>query len=72
MYDRMHELTEQQLNCIHDASMDILRTTGIVFNEDEAIEIFKKNGFKVDNKTVFFDEKDVLDGSKESPLSIYH
>jgi trimethylamine--corrinoid protein Co-methyltransferase len=44
---------------IHEASMDILGRVGVAFNNDEALEIFKTNGFKVDGKTVFMAEKDV-------------
>ncbi|MCP4114258.1 MAG: trimethylamine methyltransferase [Desulfobacteraceae bacterium] len=67
MYDRMQELGKEQMTRIHDASMDILKNTGVAFNEDEALEIFKKNGFKVEGKTVFFEEKDVEQALKTTP-----
>jgi trimethylamine--corrinoid protein Co-methyltransferase len=44
---------------IHDASLDILGRVGVAFNNDEALETFQANGFKVDGKTVFMAEKDV-------------
>jgi len=53
MYDRMQELTTAQMTKIHDASMELLKTTGVVVNEDEALDIFKKHGYKVEGKTVF-------------------
>jgi trimethylamine---corrinoid protein Co-methyltransferase len=59
MYDRLQELTNEQMTRVHDASMDLLKNTGIAFFEDEALEIFRKNGFKVDGNTVYFEEKDI-------------
>ena len=59
MYDRMPNITSEKLTMIHDASMDILDKVGVVFNEAESIEIFKKNGLRVDGKRVFFKEADI-------------
>ncbi len=59
MYDRMQELNTAQMTKIHDASMELLKTTGIVVNEDEAIAIFKNHGYKVEGKTVFPTETQV-------------
>jgi trimethylamine--corrinoid protein Co-methyltransferase len=67
MYDRMQELGKDQMTRIHDASMDILKNTGVIFNEDEALEIFKKNGFRIDGKIVYFEEKDVEQALKTVP-----
>jgi trimethylamine--corrinoid protein Co-methyltransferase len=67
MYDRMQTLTQEEMTRIHDAAMDLLGSTGIAFNEDEALEIFKKNGFKVDGKTVFFTEAQVKNALKTAP-----
>lgn len=41
--------------------MELLQTSGIVINEEEAIEIFKNHGFKVEGKTVFPTEKQIRD-----------
>lgn len=67
MYDRMPTLSRKQMTKIHDGSMDILSSVGVAFNEEESIEIFKKNGFKVDNKTVFFSENDVSEALESAP-----
>jgi len=67
MYDRMQALTKNQKNNIHEASMDLLKNTGIVMNEEEAIQIFKDHGFKVDDKTVFFEEKEVMKALESVP-----
>lgn len=65
MYDRMPTLSREQMTKIHNASMDILSSVGVLFNEEESLEIFKKNGFKVNGKTVFFSEADIA-GALES------
>ena len=67
MYDRMHTLTPEELSKIHDASMDLLLNTGVAFNDNEALDIFKKNGFKVDGQTVFFMEKNVQKAIESAP-----
>ena len=67
MHDRMQTYTKEELNRIHHASMDILGNTGIAFNESESLEIFKKNGFKVDGNIVFFKEKDIFRALETAP-----
>ena len=67
MYDRMPTLTKAQITTIHDASMNILSSVGIAFNEEESLDIFRKNGLKVDGKTVFFSEKDVAGALESAP-----
>ena len=67
MYDRMQELQTEECTRVHDSAMELLKTTGIVFNDDEAIDIFKKNGVKVEGKKVFLAEKDVRDAVEKAP-----
>ncbi len=67
MYDRMQELDKQNMEKIHDAAMDLLKTTGVAFNEKQAIEIFKDNGFRVEGTTVFFEESDIKKALETAP-----
>ena len=67
MYDRMQTLSKEEMTKIHDASMDILKNVGIAFNEDEALKIFKNNGFKVEGKTVFITENDITTALETAP-----
>jgi trimethylamine--corrinoid protein Co-methyltransferase len=67
MYDRMQTLSPDEMSRIHDASMDLLRKVGIAFNEDEALAIFKRHGFKVEGKTVFFTEEQVRQALRTAP-----
>lgn len=59
MYDRMQELSADQMTQIHDASISILQTTGVVINEEEALSIFKQHGYRVEGKTVFPTDKQI-------------
>ncbi|MDR3134877.1 MAG: trimethylamine methyltransferase family protein [Deltaproteobacteria bacterium] len=67
MYNRMMTLSESDLNQIHQASMALLKETGIVFNDPESLEIFKKHGVKVDGKKVYPTEADILKALETSP-----
>jgi trimethylamine---corrinoid protein Co-methyltransferase len=59
MSDRMQVFTREEINLIHDATMEILAETGVRFNSEEALELFRRNGFKVTNPRVFITEKEV-------------
>jgi trimethylamine--corrinoid protein Co-methyltransferase len=52
----MGTLSEEELNKLHSATMEILGDVGIAFREPEALKIFKKHGVKVDGDKVFFNE----------------
>jgi trimethylamine--corrinoid protein Co-methyltransferase len=49
---RLQVLAPDDLPKIHEASLKILAETGVVFHSEEALEIFRKHGAKVENKTV--------------------
>lgn len=60
MSDRMQVFTRDEINLIHDASMEILAETGVKFNSAEALDLFRQNGFTVTNPRVYISETDVL------------
>ena len=65
--DRMQTYSKSELNLVHDASMHILENTGIGFHHSGAIELFRKNGFRVDDSRVFISEKDVIQALESVP-----
>jgi len=67
MEDRMQTFSHADMNAIHRASMELLQSTGIAFNDPEAVEIFKKHGFRTDDRIVFFTESQVLGALKTAP-----
>lgn len=67
MQNRLQPLKSDQLQIIHNACMRILNTIGVSFNDPEAIEMFKRHGFKIDGNKVFFQEDQVLRHLKTVP-----
>ena len=59
MTDRMQQLMRQELDLIHDATMEILSTTGICFNNEEIIRLCDQHDIRTEGKTVFFTDKDI-------------
>lgn len=57
--DRLQPLSSDQLNQIHSATLDILGTTGMCFESEEAREIFRTNGFLMEGKNVLFTEAQI-------------
>ncbi len=54
---------------IHDASMKILEKTGIKYLHEEALEIFKKNGARVEGDVVYMTEDEIMGWIKKAPSS---
>jgi trimethylamine--corrinoid protein Co-methyltransferase len=53
-------LKKEEIERMHNASMDLLENVGVVFHDDEAVEIFRRRDVRSDGKKVFLREKDVL------------
>ena len=60
-------LTKDQVEQVHDASMQILQKVGIDFRYPPALEILKKGGAKVDGERVFFPAQLVEAQIKKAP-----
>ncbi|MBT4286050.1 MAG: hypothetical protein HOD92_01840 [Deltaproteobacteria bacterium] len=58
-YDRLKSLNPDELNQLHAATIDILKTTGMCFESEKAHEIFRRHGFKTEGKLVYFTEKQI-------------
>lgn len=52
-------LDPQTMDTIHTYSLKILQETGIRFPSVDALGVFKKHGFRVDNQMVFFTENQI-------------
>lgn len=68
---RLELLTKTQLEQVHEASLKILKETGVYFNCSEAVDLFKVHGFRVDGKNVFFTENNMTEALKTCP-SLYN
>ena len=67
MYARMELLSDEDLNKLHNASMEILKDVGIAFYEPEAIEIFKNHGIKADGNVVYIEERHIEKALESAP-----
>jgi len=59
MTDRMQVFRGYELSQIHNASMEILRDTGVKFNSGRALALFETHGFRTEGSRVFITEKEV-------------
>ena len=60
-------LTNDQVEQIHDASIQILTQIGVEFGYPPALDVLKKGGAKVDGQRVFFSGKLIEDQVKKAP-----
>jgi trimethylamine--corrinoid protein Co-methyltransferase len=60
-------LSPSDIQAIHDTSMKLMGEIGILFPEENALEIFRNNGFKVEGKKVYFSEEQVMGAVKNVP-----
>lgn len=61
------EISARDLSRIHSATVNILNQVGMVFDSNQVLEIFRKHGFKIEGKTVFFTEKDINTAISQVP-----
>jgi len=67
MYDRMPRFTAHELTLIHEAAIEILSETGIGFNSEPALALFRNHGFRIDGKCVRIPESAVLKALAQTP-----
>ncbi len=65
--DRMQVFSRNEINQIHNASMEILTEIGLRFNSEETLDIFSRHGFKRDETKVFITEKHVQAALETTP-----
>jgi len=58
---------KKTLSKIHEATLDILANTGIIFQSDKCLEIFKRHGARVEGQTAFMPENMVNRAIKTTP-----
>lgn len=63
-HTRIKVIEEKYLQQIHDASLKVLKETGIRFRNEKVIDLFKKHGARVDNDIVYMQKK-MVDSSLE-------
>ncbi|MFZ5645888.1 MAG: trimethylamine methyltransferase family protein [Bacillota bacterium] len=66
---KLEVINKEDYTRVHEASIKILEETGIVFHSDEALEIFKKHGAKVSDKTVYITGEMVEQALEKCPAT---
>ena len=60
-------ISKKDMDWIHAASLKILEETGVVFHGEEALEICKRRGAKVNEKIAYFPPKMVSQALEYAP-----
>jgi trimethylamine--corrinoid protein Co-methyltransferase len=63
-------LTKTQLQRIHDASLEVLASTGIEVHNDEALALYQKGGARVAGTRIYITPPMVVDALKKVPSRI--
>jgi len=66
---KLSMLEPVELDAIHQASLDILKSTGIKFCLPEVLDLFKHHGFTIKENKVFFTPRQVENAIKQVPES---
>ncbi len=69
---RIKIVGDKDLPRIHQASIDLLENTGLIFEHEEALGMFKKHGAKVEGKTVFIPRDMAETAMKQTPATYRH
>ncbi len=64
---RFEYFSQDEVLKIHEATLHVLETVGVDFGYEPAVAVFKKAGFKVDGKRVFFSPKQVMAQVAKAP-----
>lgn len=67
MTDRMQVFRKKELEQIHEASMEILRSVGVQFSSSRALDLFRRHGFRIEGSCVFFTEKAIAEALRTIP-----
>ncbi len=60
-------LSPQGISAIHEATLEVLSGTGVRFVSGNALGIFKKHGFRVEEQRVYFTEAEILRALESIP-----
>lgn len=59
--------SKEEVENLHEMTMEVMEKDGVIMDDDEACGILAKHGCKVDGHTVYFDRKIVEDTIKNAP-----
>lgn len=62
-------LGKDDIEMIHEMTLKVLSEVGVIFENEEVLEVFKKHHVKVEGNTVFLDENTILKAFETVPKS---
>ena len=62
-------LSPEQLSVVHEATLEVLSTTGFYFACEQVQQVFKKHGFRAQGGRIYFTEKEILRALETIPKS---
>ena len=68
-FRKLKILSDAQMKTIHEASLHLLKTKGVVFRSEKARKVLKEHGAEIDGEVVFFPEELVEKCLKSVPGS---
>ena len=69
---RVKIVGESDLPRIHAASIELLETTGVIFEHEEALAVFKEHGARVEGKTVYISRQMAESAMAQAPAVYRH
>ena len=69
---KLEVMTPEELEKFHRASLDILGQKGIVFDDDQALEILEKGGARIEGRLAFITEEMVDAALEAAPTRFRH
>ena len=69
LHTKLEILSPENLTRVHEASLEVLKLTGVVFKCPQALETFRQNGARVEGETVYLDPKMVEDAIEKAPCT---
>lgn len=64
-YERF--ISKSEILKIHEATLSVLKNTGVLFQNERALKLFKQHGFKVDGQKVYFKSHQIEKAVKSAP-----
>ena len=64
---RFEYFSDEEVQKVHEATLRVLETVGVDFSYQPALDVFKKAGFKVEGKRVFFSPDRVMEQVAKAP-----
>ena len=69
LYQKPQFLSETEMQKVHEASVYLLKTKGVIFKSPKAVAILKGKGATVDGEKVFFPESLIEECLRLAPSS---